>query len=131
MTPARPRPQLDEAHANPQSGRAAHAQPDKKIVRSRLVAPILLLFVLGTLDAFLTIMGLAHGGRELNPYARLLLARGTAALVATRLATLLAASITILLAAPKAPRTARACLHAALLVFLLVDAFSLLQLVMS
>lgn len=110
----------------PRTPRATHETIG---VRRRLAAPILLLVLLGTLDVLLTLAGLHRGGHELNPYARWLLDAGIPALLAARVATLLLASLAFLWLAPSAPRAARACLATACLVFLMVDLFSLLQLV--
>jgi hypothetical protein len=137
MNQARPyAPDFDEAQSK--SGRAApahdtQASPISPVVgasvRSRLVTPVLLLFLLGTLDVLLTLAGLARGGAELNPYARWLLHGGLAAFAVARFVTLAAVSLVIVWLAPAAQRTARACLASACLVFLLVDLFSLAQLV--
>lgn len=128
---------FDETHTH--SGRAAPAH-DKQAsptlpvvdasVRSRLVAPVLLLFVLGTLDVPLTLDGLARGGVELNPLARSLLDHaGPAALMPARLALLGLATLAITRLAPAAPRAARACVLAGCAIFGAVDLLSLTQLV--
>lgn len=130
-------PDSDETQSN--RGRAAPAHDTQASldllvvddpVRSRLVAPVLLLFVLGTLDVPLTLDGLARGGVELNPIARSLLDHtGPEILMPARLALLALATYAITRLAPAAPRAARACLAAGCVVFGGVDLLSLTQLV--
>ncbi|MEA3200972.1 MAG: hypothetical protein QOE90_2400 [Thermoplasmata archaeon] len=128
MVTARYTTDLDGAHTAQPSGPTAPAT-DPKAVRSRLVVPLLNLIFAGILDALLTLVGIAQGGRELNPSAVWLLSRGPVAFVGARVATLALVGAGLLYLAPSAPRTARACVVALVLFFALVDAFSLFQLV--
>jgi len=125
MHTARSTPQHDKAHTI--SGPTAPTF--RETVRSRLVAPLLLLLLLALLDALLTLEGVSHGGHEVNPVGRWLLAHGAAVFVLARLVSILAGAALLAYLAPAAPRTARACILAALLVFASVDVFSILQLV--
>lgn len=98
-------------------------------VHSSLSLPTLLFTLLGTLDVPLTLAGLHHGGHELNPLARALLAHGETTFAAVRVVSLLAAGFLLALFAPSAPRLARGCAWALALLFALVDLASILQLV--
>lgn len=97
----------------------------------RLATALLVLFTLGTLDAVLTLAGLARGGIELNPLARALLARGPVTFVATRVVSQFGAMAVFRWLAPAAPRAARACVLGACAFFAAIDACSAFQLVLS
>lgn len=132
----------DSAEAHTTSGRTAPARDDaashtilpvaSDSIRSRLVAPVLLLFTLGTLDVPLTLSGLAQGGIELNPIARRVIDHaGLDALMPFRLALLATATLALTRLAPAAPRAARICILSACAIFGAVDLLSLSQLVIS
>lgn len=107
---------------------SGHAAPEPS-VHSSLSLPTFLFTFLGTLDVPLTLAGLAHGGHELNPLAQVLLAHGVAMFAGVRLVTLVVTSYLLVIFAPSAPRLARGCAMALVILFALVDLASLLQLV--
>jgi hypothetical protein len=77
----------------------------------------------------LTLVGLAMGGREINPIARFLLAQGFLVFIGARILScaLMAAAFRTL--APVAPRVARGCVLSLVVLYATVDLFSILQLV--